>query len=89
MFKENFKNRRKCRPYAPYIFLLLQITAISILVYIISYITYFDQKIIIVSGIVALLYITKFFNRTLYVLNRCKAYEKMKKIDKETFIKNF
>ncbi len=89
MLESNIKNRRRPRPFAPYMFLLLQVTAVSIIIYIIAYISYFDQRVLVGTTIIGLMYCTKFFNRTIYILNRCKPYDNMRKMDKQTFIKNF
>lgn len=80
---KQFRERRHCNPYSPYIFFLLELVIYGELAYLIYLILGENNLTYIVIALVFLYQIVKSIKRLFYVKNRCKSAESYRKFQKK------
>ncbi len=80
---KQFRERRHCHPYMPYIFFGLELIIYGELAYLIYFILGDGILTYVVIALVLSYQLTKSIKRLIYVKNRCKSAEAYRKFQKK------
>jgi len=80
---KQFRERRHCHPYMPYIFFGLELIIYGELAYLIYFILGSGKPTYVVIALVFIYQLTKSTQRLIYVKKRCKSAESYRKFQKK------
>lgn len=80
---KQFRERRHCHPYMPYVFFGLELVIYGELAYLIYFILGEGKLTYLVIALVLAYQLTKSFKRLVHVKNRCKSAESYRKFQQK------
>lgn len=66
-------DRRTCKKFVPYIYLILQLIGLALVLYMAFETSAYDIKVVMITSIIAFFFSRKYFKKTKYILERCEG----------------